>query len=100
VCRFDKFNICMRTCVRAHYAHIRARVMNSSDKPPVCSLDLKQGDMPSSLFSELSAKHTISSLVGNWGFYQGETNTCKGRFSGHSALDKGHVRPKAELKKN
>jgi hypothetical protein len=30
-CRFrihssDKFNICMRTCVRAHYAHIRVRV--------------------------------------------------------------------------
>ncbi len=25
----DKFNICMRTCVRTHYAHIRARVMNS-----------------------------------------------------------------------
>jgi hypothetical protein len=24
----DKFNICMRTCVRAHYAHIRVRVMN------------------------------------------------------------------------
>ena len=25
---YDKFYICMRTCVRAHYAHIRARVMN------------------------------------------------------------------------
>ena len=27
----DKFNICMRTCIRAHYAHIRARVMNSTN---------------------------------------------------------------------
>jgi hypothetical protein len=27
----DKFDICVRTCVRAHYAHIRARVMNSTD---------------------------------------------------------------------
>ena len=29
-CTFDKFNICVRTCVRAHNAHVRARVMNSS----------------------------------------------------------------------
>ena len=35
----DKFYICMRTCVRAHYAHIRARVMNST--LPLCDHQLQ-----------------------------------------------------------
>jgi hypothetical protein len=43
------------------------------------------------LCSELSAKHSISSMVGNWGFYQGETNGCKCHGEGVARFHSGDI---------
>jgi hypothetical protein len=43
------------------------------------------------MFSELSAKHSVSSLVGQWGFYQGETNGCKCHGEGVARFHTGDI---------